>query len=90
MEFINENDPFSPVIVIDDSEGSKQAIQELKEANIKFKVWPVEEVGQCGKPPYVIRGRNKYLGLEGIREFLEIYPEMLRLENETIRLKEVD
>ncbi len=32
MGYINEGDAFIPSIVVDDGEGSKQAIQELKEA----------------------------------------------------------
>jgi hypothetical protein len=80
MPFINEGDPFRPVLVSDGSKECKAAEEELKKANIFFEIWDIKDVGAVGKPPYLLRGRLKYLGLQGIREFINSYPGILRSE----------
>jgi len=82
MSFINEGDPFKPMLCFDDSEESKLALKELKKAKIDFNTWDTRELKPNGIPPYLIRGRLRYQSLVGIREFIRDYPEILRAEEE--------
>lgn len=75
MAYINENER-GLFLVTDDGQESKDAIKELKEANIKFTPWALKH----GRPPYIIRGRLRFLGLNQIRQFIKFYPDLLHAE----------
>jgi hypothetical protein len=81
-KYINDKDHFQPVLVVDDEEESRQAIQALEAACIKFDIWDTKDMLPNGRPPYLLRGQIKYLGLNQIRQFINNYPGILHAEEE--------
>lgn len=78
---INNKDPFKPILCFDAGEESNRAVEIMTESSILFHNWDAQKFPPYDwTPPFLIRGRNLYMGLSGIRGFVMYYPELMEAE----------
>ena len=77
-----EKSKFSnPMLCIGSDDESVRAKEILDNAGIDYDLWDVTIKPPLDrKPPFVSRGRNTYVGVKQIEEFVEIYPGILKAE----------